>query len=189
MAFICCICHVHIQHNKRRYNNEKTIMNTTGGDQTDNVVDMNKVKLVITGENGFHMLYLSRWYIQHNNKRRYNNEKTIMNTTRGDQTDDVVDMNNVKLVIISDKGFMVPLFNTTKETPQQWKNSRKQTTCMQNVKQRRGYNQTWWINHVDGRHGEKIGLKYVNTAHHHNNIIDHRIIFIINRKKNNAVFI
>ena len=37
-----------------------------------------------------------------------------MNTTRGDQTDDVVDMNNVKLVIISDKGFMIPLFNTTK---------------------------------------------------------------------------
>ena len=29
---------------------------------------------------------------------------------------------------------------------------------MQNVKQRRGYvNQTWWINHVDCRHGEKIG--------------------------------
>ena len=37
-----------------------------------------------------------------------------MNTTRGDQTDDVVDINNVKLVIISDKGFMVvPPFNTT----------------------------------------------------------------------------
>ena len=52
-------------------------------------------------------------HIQHNNKRRYNNEKTIMNTTRGDQTNDVVDMNNVKLVIMSDKGFMVPLFNTT----------------------------------------------------------------------------
>ena len=46
---------------------------------------------------------------------RHNNEKTIMNTTRGDQTDDVVDMNNVKLVSISDKGFMiVPPFNTTK---------------------------------------------------------------------------
>ena len=37
-----------------------------------------------------------------------------MNTTRGDQTDDLVDMNNVKLVIISDKNFMVPLFNTIK---------------------------------------------------------------------------
>ena len=38
-----------------------------------------------------------------------------MNTTRVDQTDDVVDINNVKLVIISDKGFMVvPPFNTTK---------------------------------------------------------------------------
>ena len=37
-----------------------------------------------------------------------------MNTTRGDQTDDVVDMKNVKLVIIADKGFMVPPFNTKK---------------------------------------------------------------------------
>ena len=37
-----------------------------------------------------------------------------MNTTRGDQTDNVVDMNNVKLVIISDKGFKVPPFNTRK---------------------------------------------------------------------------
>ena len=62
MAFICCICQDHIQHNKRRHKNEKT----------------------------------------------------IMNTTRGDQTDDVIDMNNVKLVIIKDKGFMVPPFNTTK---------------------------------------------------------------------------
>ena len=35
-------------------------------------------------------------------------------TTRGDQTDNVVYMNNVKLVIISDKGFMVPPFNTTR---------------------------------------------------------------------------
>ena len=86
-------------------------------------------------------------HIQHN-KRRHNNEKTIMNTTRGDQTNDVVDMNNVKLVIIGDKGFMIPLFSTTKEDTT-IKNSRKQTTCMQNVKQRRGYvNQTWWINHV-----------------------------------------
>ena len=38
-----------------------------------------------------------------------------MNTTRGDQTDDVVNINNAKLVIKSDKGFMVPPFNTTKE--------------------------------------------------------------------------
>ena len=37
-----------------------------------------------------------------------------MNTTRGDQTDDVVSINNVKLIIIGDKGFMAPLFNTTK---------------------------------------------------------------------------
>ena len=37
-----------------------------------------------------------------------------MNTTRGDQTDDVADMNYVKLVIISDKGFILPPFNTTK---------------------------------------------------------------------------
>ena len=37
-----------------------------------------------------------------------------MNTTRGDRTDDVVNMNNVKLVIIGDKGCMAaPLFNTT----------------------------------------------------------------------------
>ena len=42
---------------------DKTIMNTIRGDQTDNVVDdMNNVKLVIKGENGFHMLYLSRSY-------------------------------------------------------------------------------------------------------------------------------
>ena len=68
MAFICCICQDHIQHNKRRHKSEKT----------------------------------------------------IMNTTRGDQTDDVIDMNNVKLVIISDKGFMVvPPFNTTKGDTQQ----------------------------------------------------------------------
>ena len=37
-----------------------------------------------------------------------------MNTTRGYQTDDVVNINNVKLVIIGDKGFIVPSFNTTK---------------------------------------------------------------------------
>ena len=43
-----------------------------------------------------------------------------MNTTRGDQTDDVVDMNNnVKLVIISDKGFMVPPFTTQQKETQQ----------------------------------------------------------------------
>ena len=41
-------------------------------------------------------------------------KKIIMNTTRGDQADDVVDMNQVKLVIIGDKGFMVPPFNTAK---------------------------------------------------------------------------
>ena len=40
-----------------------------------------------------------------------------MNTTRGDQTNDVVNMNNVKLVIIGDKGFIAPLFNTTKGDP------------------------------------------------------------------------
>ena len=37
-----------------------------------------------------------------------------MNTTRGDKTDDVVDINNVKLVIVGDKGFMALPFNTTK---------------------------------------------------------------------------
>ena len=37
-----------------------------------------------------------------------------MKTTRGDETDDVVNMNNVKLVIVDDKGFMVLPFNTTK---------------------------------------------------------------------------
>ena len=52
-------------------------------------------------------------HIQHNTKRHTG--KAIMNTTRGDQTDDVVNMNNVKLVIIGDEGFMAPLFNTTKE--------------------------------------------------------------------------
>ena len=63
MAFICCICQDHIQHNTKRY----------------------------TG-------------------------KAIMNSTRGDQTD-VVNMNNVKLVIIDNEGFMAPLFNTTKGNP------------------------------------------------------------------------
>ena len=44
-------------------------MNTTREDQTDNVVDINNVKLlVITGENGFHMLYFCQDHIQHNNK-------------------------------------------------------------------------------------------------------------------------
>ena len=38
-----------------------------------------------------------------------------MNTTRGDQTDNVVDMNNVKLVIIGDNSFLLVLpLNTTK---------------------------------------------------------------------------
>ena len=54
-------------------------------------------------------------HIQHNTKKRHN-EKTIMNTTttREDETNDVVNMNNnVKLVIVDDKGFMALPFNTT----------------------------------------------------------------------------
>ena len=47
------------------------------------------IKLVITGENGFHMLYLSRSYsTQHKEETQW--KKTIMNTTRGDQTDEAV---------------------------------------------------------------------------------------------------
>ena len=47
-------------------------MKTTRGDQTDNVVDMNNVKLVITGENGFHNYAVF--------------VKIIFNTTKGDTT-------------------------------------------------------------------------------------------------------
>ena len=59
-----------------------------------------------------YVLYFRQDHIQHNTKR--NTGKAIMNTTRGDQTDDVINMNNIKLVIIGDEGFMAPLFNTTK---------------------------------------------------------------------------
>ena len=73
--------------------------------------------LVTTYEGGNYkrkwLLYAVFVRIIFNTRQRDTIEKAIMNTTRGDQTDDVVDMNNVKLVIISDKGFMVPLFNTT----------------------------------------------------------------------------
>ena len=70
------------------------------------------IKVVLTGENGFYMCCICQDHIQHNTKRHPG--KAIMNTTRGDQTDDVVNTNNVKLVIIGDEGFMAPLFNTTK---------------------------------------------------------------------------
>ena len=42
------------------------------------------IKLVITGENGFYMLYLPRSY---STQDRDTIKKTIINTTRGDQTD------------------------------------------------------------------------------------------------------
>ena len=95
--------------------------------------------------------------------------------------------------------FVRTIFNTTQKGDTM-KNSRKQTTWMKNVKQRRGYvNWTCWINHVDCRHGEKIGK---NTHHQHKRTIDmekglcknvvtllivninHRILYIINRKSN-----
>ena len=82
MAFICCICQDHIlQHNTKRHNGKKAIMNTTRGDQTDNVVNMmNNVKLVITlviiGDEGFMAPLFNT------TKRRHNNKKTRENTRR-----------------------------------------------------------------------------------------------------------
>ena len=58
MAYICCICQDHIQHNTKRHN-EKTIINTTRGDQTDDVVNMNNMKLVIMGDKDFMGYYHS----------------------------------------------------------------------------------------------------------------------------------
>ena len=81
------------------------------------------------------LLYAVFAKIIFNTRQRDTIKKTIMNTTRRDQTDDVVNMNNVKLVIIGDEGFMAPLFNTTKEDTTQKetqekekKNSKKHTT-------------------------------------------------------------
>ena len=73
-----------------------------------------------------------------NTTQRDTMKKTTINTTRGDQTDKVVNLNQVKLVIIGDKGFMVPPFNTTKgdtkHNEKQLQNSKiKQTTWMNNV--------------------------------------------------------
>ena len=104
-------------------------------------------------------------HIQHNTKKRHN-EKTIMKTTRGDETNDVVNMNNVKSVIVGDKGFMALPFNTTKGDTIMKKLEKTDDVWMKNVKQRRRYNQTWWINHVDCTHGEKTGEKCVYITHH-----------------------
>ena len=114
------------------------------------------IKLVITVENGFNMLHLSRRSYSTQHKKETHNEKTIMNatTTRGNETNDVVNMNNVKLVIVDDKGFMALPFNTTKGDTTMKKLEKTEDLD----EQRRAYvNQTWWINHVDCRHGEKIG--------------------------------
>ena len=60
------------------------------------------------------LLYAVFAKIIFNTRQRDTIKKTIMNTTRGDQTDDVGNMNNVKLVITDDEGSMEPLFNTKK---------------------------------------------------------------------------